>query len=168
MIKSLNTISKLLNLDIDILKKSLIDKNLKNESFIEIDMRDFFTDKLYFLPSENLYIYFFENSSNRNRSTFILEFFKSMLNINKKYSKINIKFFLLQNNEVLEIKDIFNRLPYSLDRYSPDFEYILKDFEYSTDENLKKEIKLKMFSQMIKFISNDPELIQITKLLLNN
>lgn len=158
-------ISKKSNIDISVLQSNLVKENLIDKSFIDDNMADFFDDELYYIKENSSYIYFFNNSKNRKNSILLVEFFKALINLKKEYN--NIIFFIIDNNSYLELKSLITNIPYSMDKYSPDFDYILKDFEESTDESLKKEIKLKMFLQMLKFVFNDDELTNLCLSFLN-
>jgi hypothetical protein len=108
-------------------------------------MVDYFEESLYSIDSDDSYVYFFKNSSNRNSSTTIFEFFKAILNVKSILNTKNIKFFLIQDNEIKNLDTLLKELPVSLDKYSPDFDYILSDFEECNDESLKKYNKIKNF-----------------------
>lgn len=143
-------------------------ENLINETYISTDMVDMLEDSLYLLPSTDSYIYILNNTSNRKAHTFFLEFFRAILNVQEKFPGKNIKFFLVENNELISFDEYLKSSPCSMEKYSPDFDYILEDFKNSKDTSLKKEIKLKMFFQMLKFISQDSELTSLAKLILND
>ena len=55
-----------------------------------------------------------------------------------------------------------------MDKYSPDFDYILSDFEKCNDESLKKSIKLKIFTEIIKYIYKDSDLKDLMSMLIKN
>jgi len=164
----LGQLSEKLNLSKEILEKELNSENLISESFIDEDMREFFEEKLYLIKANESYLYLLKNSSERNSSTMVFEFFNAILNIKLHYKTNNIKFFLYDNDKILDLEETLKSLPVSLEKYSPDFDYILSEFEESTDENLKRTIKLKIFSEIIKYIYKDEELKSLLLLLTKN
>ena len=159
----LNQLSETYNISINNIKKS----NISN-SFIDSDMVDYFEESLYSIDSDDSYVYFFKNTSNRNSSTTIFEFFKAILNVKSILNTKNIKFFLIQDNEIKNFENLLKELPISLDKYSPDFDYILSDFEKCNDESLKKSIKLKIFTEIIKYIYKDSDLKDLMLMLVKN
>lgn len=164
----LTQISEKLNLPVSLLKTDLIAENLVKEYFIDEDMKDYFEEELYLIDSGKTYLYLFRNISARNSSTVIFEFFKAILNIRLKFQTNNIQFFLIEDDKILDFGTLLKSLPVSLEKYSPDFDYILSDFKDSTDENLKRTIKLKIFSEIIKYVYKDEELKSLLLLLIKN
>lgn len=159
----LNQLSETYNISINDIKKSSI-----SNPFIDSDMTDYFEESLYAVESDNSYIYFFKNSSNRSSSTTIFEFFKAILNVKNILNTKNIKFFLIQDDEIKNFDNLLKELPVSLDKYSPDFDYILSDFEECNNESLKKSIKLKIFTEIIKYIYKDSDLKDLMSMLVKN
>ena len=159
----LNQLSETYNIPMNNIKKS----NISN-SFIDSDMIDYFEESLYSIDSDDSYVYFFKNTSNRNASTTIFEFFKAILNVKSILNTKNIKFFLIQDNQIKNFENLLKELPISLDKYSPDFDYILSDFEKCNDESLKKSIKLKIFTEIIKYIYKDSDLKDLMSMLVKN
>lgn len=159
----LNQLSETYNISINNIKKS----NISN-SFVDSDMIDYFEESLYSIDSDDSYVYFFKNSSNRNSSTTIFEFFKAVLNVKNALNTKNIKFFLIQDNKIKNFDSLLEELPVSLDKYSPDFDYILSDFEECHDESLKKSIKLKIFTEIIKYIYKDSDLKDLMSMIVKN
>ena len=129
----LNQLSETYNISINNIKLSTI-----TNSFIDLDMADYFEESLYYIESDESYIYFFKNSSNRTSSIALFEFFKAILSVKNFLKTKKIKFFLIQDNEIKNFDSLIKELPVSLDKYSPDFDYILSDFEECNDETLKK------------------------------
>ena len=159
----LNQLSETYNIPMNNIKKS----NISN-SFIDSDMVDYFEESLYSIDSDDSYVYFFKNTSNRNSSTTIFEFFKAILNVKSILNTKNIKFFLIQDNQIKNFENLLKELSISLDKYSPDFDYILSDFEKCNDESLKKSIKLKIFTEIIKYIYKDSDLKDLMSMLVKN
>lgn len=159
----LNQLSETYDISINNIKKSNI-----STSFLDSDMVDYFEESLYSIDSDNSYVYFFKNSSNRNSSTTIFEFFKAVLNVKNVLNTKNIKFFLIEDNKIKNFDSLLKELPVSLDKYSPDFDYILSDFEECNDESLKKSIKLKIFTEIIKYIYKDSDLKDLMSMIVKN
>lgn len=160
-------ISKLSQIDCALLEKELNEKNLIDESFIAEDVKEFFIDKLY-LINKKTYIYLFENISDRTKSVSIFEFFKAILSLNSRFNPVDLKFFYLEKESIIEIDQLLNSMPISLEKYSPDFDYILSEFEECDDNELKKTIKLKIFTEIIKYIYKDSELKELLTTIINN
>lgn len=164
----LSKISEKLNLSTALLKNDLVPENLIEETFIDEEMKSYFDEKLYSINSGKTYLYIFRNISERNSSTVIFEFLKAILDIKIKYQTNDIQFLLIENDNILDFETLLKSLPVSLEKYSPDFDYILSEFEESTDEVLKRTIKLKIFSEVIKYIYKDKELKDLLLLLVKN
>ena len=107
----LNQLSETYNIPMNNIKKS----NISN-SFIDSDMVDYFEESLYSIDSDDSYVYFFKNTSNRNSSTTIFEFFKAILNVKSILNTKTIKFCLIQDNEVKKFENLLKELPISLDK----------------------------------------------------
>lgn len=161
-------ISEKLSLPVNMVKNDLILENLIEETFVDEEMKNYFEEKLYLMDSGKSYLYLFKNISQRNSSTVIFEFFRAILNIKIKYQTNNIQFFLVENDNLLDFETLLKSLPVSLEKYSPDFDYILSEFQESTDTELKRTIKLKIFSEIIKYIYKDDELKDLLLLLIKN
>ncbi len=148
--------------------KELNENNLIKETFINTNMIGILEDSLYLLPSTHSYVYILNNISNRMAHTFIVEYFKNMLKVQEKFPNEHIKFFLVENNEILSFNTYLNSIPSSMEKYSPDFDYILEEIKNLDNLEIKKEIKLKVFLEMLKFISQDEDLTLLTKMLLKD
>ncbi|WP_394697904.1 Rpn family recombination-promoting nuclease/putative transposase [uncultured Ilyobacter sp.] len=156
----------------------LLPESLKNDcwveasskgSFIEEDMLSYFEDKLYIKDidgsSEALYIFY--NKDKKSNRVVVNEFLKVLMHFNKgRYS--NIKSFIHSNGKLYSISEYLRETPVDLESYAPDFEYILNDISSLETPELKEEIKLKLFSEVSKFIFKDEELLKLFKSLLNN
>lgn len=163
----IKVISKISGIDSTFLENNLIDSNLLNESFMSEEMKEYFKDSLY-LIGPNDYIYLFENTSDRTKTVSVFEFLKAILGLNNKFKNANLKFFYLENDSVIEIEQLLASMPISLEKYSPDFDYILSEFEECNDNELKKTIKLKIFTEIIKYIYKDTELKALMTTIINN
>lgn len=153
----------------DIMKKNKISLEFsqREENFLAEEMQQFFKETLYYIEKENLYIYLLDNFMNKPYSVVIPEFYKAIIKAKNSLNTKKIKFYLVQNNEIKEFNDVLATLPISLDKYSPDFDYILADFEECSDIELKKTIKIKIYSEIIKYILKDPDLKDLTEIILN-
>jgi len=58
----------------------------------------------------------------------------------------------------LNLKDILEEIPEKLEKYVPNFEYILYDLTKFKDEEIKGKVKLKLFIEILKYIFRDKEL----------
>ena len=153
----------------DIMEKNKISLEFiqREETFLSEDMKEFFKEDLYYVEKEDLYIYLVENSMHKAYSVVIPEFYKAIINAKNHLGTKKIKFYLIQDNEVKEFNELLAMLPISLDKYSPDFDYILADFEECSDVKLKKAIKVKIYSEIIEYILKDPDLKDLTEIILN-
>ena len=161
-------ISEKLNLPIALLKNDLVLDNLVDETFVNEEMKSYFDEKLFSINEGKTYLYILKNISKRNASTLVFELLKAVLDIKSKYHTVDIHFILIEDDNILDFELLLKSLPVSLEKYSPDFDYILSEFSESTDEVLKKNIKLKIFSEVIKYIYKDEELKDLLLLLVKN
>ena len=153
----------------EILEENKLDRyqvEKKDLYFIDESMKDYFQESLLEIKELNKYIYIFRNTSKRDLNTMVFEYFRATTNLLKEVNSKNIKTYLVEDKEILEFSSLFNKLPISLQKYSPDFDYILSDFENSEDKELKKMIKLRIFTEIIKYIFKDDDLKDLTALLL--
>ncbi|MBN2838558.1 MAG: hypothetical protein JXM74_07350, partial [Fusobacteriaceae bacterium] len=112
----------------EILEENKLDRHQvekKDLYFIDESMKDYFQESLLEIKELNKYIYIFRNTSKRDLNTMVFEFFRATTNLLKEVNSKNVKTYLVEDKEILEFSSLFNKLPISLQKYSPDFDYIL-------------------------------------------
>ncbi len=142
--------------------------SVQKDSFIEKELQEAFSDILYktSIKGKETYLYFlFEHKSSFLKTT-ALQLLKYMVNIwEQKVDKekfltlpIIIPLVIYHGKEKWSVKQTLSgiidmeNLPDSIKRYIPDFNYILYDFSPLSDKEIKGNVKLKIFLEMLKAI----------------
>jgi len=156
---------------------------LQKDSFIEKELRETFSDILYktSIKGKETYLYFlFEHKSTFFKTT-ALQLLKYMVRIwEQKVDKekaaalpIVIPIVIYHGEKKWEtdktlsaIIEGLSNMPQSIKRYIPDYEYILYDFSPLSNEEIKGNVKLKIFLSVLKSIyaEDSAEFIRAVKI----
>ena len=143
--------------------------SLQKDSFIEKELQEAFSDILYktSIKGQETYLYFlFEHKSTPFKTT-ALQLLKYMVRIwEQKIDKeraaalpIIIPLVIYHGETkwrmgktLSSIIDDMQNMPESIKRYIPDYEYIVYDFSPLSDREIKGNVKLKIFLEILKAI----------------
>lgn len=140
-------------------------EDLYKGSFIEKDVKDYFDDYLYIKTSdsnEDRVVYIFSNSKNRGKKTVIQEFFKSLSKVKSKGWK-NITGYIYHDDKLYNIIDFLRKCPLDTETYSPVLEHLSRSIDNTDDLVHKNSMKIGVFSELIKFIAKDDDLLSLLK-----
>lgn len=155
---------------IELLPKAIREEFLQAEvieqSFISNSGKEYFKDRLLLTSKGSIYI--FMANKHKTKKIILHEFLLALLNLLYSEYATN-KVFILYEEEFLPASDFFKLMPVDSESFAPDFEYILSDINNNNDDlELKRNIKIKLFSELMKFILKDDELYEMAKSLITN
>lgn len=157
--------------------------SLSKDSFVEKELEEVFSDILFEVKLNDKKSYFyllFEHKSYSYKKV-SFQLLKYMLQIWELHSSgksksvkkdkypiiIPMVFYHGEKkwNIGLKLSDLLDEIPDEFTRYIPDYEYILYDLSQYKDEEIKGEIKLRLFLEVTKYIFSDKFIDKLKEIL---
>lgn len=155
------------------------DIQIVKDSFIEKELREVFSDLLYKIniDKQKGYIYFLFEHKSYPHKLITIQLLKYILNIWELIIKqketddlpviIPLVFYHGRQKWTVgtNLQDIVEDVSDEFQKYIPDYQYILYDISYFSDEQLKGEIKLRIFLKLFSHIFKDDFEIKLKEII---
>lgn len=150
---------------LDMIKNNELEINgyspLEDINFLEKDVVDCFKEDIYFKEDSKELVYLVSNLMKRTKKVVVNEVLKALLNLKDKELKSYI--YIKEGTDYYSFNDYVKGTDLDPNPYGPSLKIYELELKNHQDENLKRSIKIKIFSEFIKFIMKDKDLKHLLK-----
>lgn len=137
-------------------------KKLEGSYFLERDVREYFREEIYLSENLKSIVYVVSNTRKRSRRVVIEEVMKSLLTLENRY-EAKIRIFIKEEGRVYSFGEYIAATPLEPTPYGPNMKAYESELRSQKEGPLTRSIKVKIFSELIKFILRDKDLRGLLK-----